>query len=146
MAYSENCPCVRLCLVLVHVHEISMSASSWTTQLSLSENSTVASISFLCWHWRYLIKIFSFVSESARDVIGRKIKISVKKKVKLETKGDKVDNKILVSTVEWLWLHMQRKNQYLRRHWFSSESILWTLSVPEDSHLIYFLTFFLLSW
>ncbi|PKU48881.1 leucine-rich repeat-containing protein 16a isoform x2 [Limosa lapponica baueri] len=33
--------------------------------------------------------------ESVRDVIGRKIKISVKKKVKLETKGDKVDNKIL---------------------------------------------------
>eukprot|EP00075_Anas_platyrhynchos_P016760 XP_027306013.1 F-actin-uncapping protein LRRC16A [Anas platyrhynchos] len=34
--------------------------------------------------------------ESARDVIGRKIKISVKKKVKLETKGDKVENKILI--------------------------------------------------
>ncbi|XP_048145194.1 F-actin-uncapping protein LRRC16A isoform X5 [Corvus hawaiiensis] len=34
--------------------------------------------------------------ESVRDVIGRKIKISVKKKVKLETKGDKVDNRILV--------------------------------------------------
>ncbi|XP_057270765.1 F-actin-uncapping protein LRRC16A isoform X6 [Pezoporus wallicus] len=34
--------------------------------------------------------------ESVRDVIGRKIKISVKKKVKLETKGDKVDNKVLV--------------------------------------------------
>lgn len=46
------------------------------------------------------MKIFSFVSESVRDVIGRKIKISVKKKVKLETKGDKVDNKILVSTIE----------------------------------------------
>lgn len=93
--------------------------------LSLSENPTVASLSFLCWHWRYLIKIFSFVSESVRDVIGRKIKISVKKKVKLETKGDKVDNKILVSTIEWLWLHMWRKSQYLfRRHKFSSGSIL----------------------
>ncbi|XP_019379392.1 PREDICTED: F-actin-uncapping protein LRRC16A isoform X3 [Gavialis gangeticus] len=34
--------------------------------------------------------------ESIKDVIGRKIKISVKKKVKLETKGDKVDNRILV--------------------------------------------------
>ncbi|XP_054020448.1 F-actin-uncapping protein LRRC16A isoform X1 [Dryobates pubescens] len=34
--------------------------------------------------------------ESVRDVIGRKIKISVKKKVKLEIKGDKVDNRILV--------------------------------------------------
>lgn len=46
-----------------------------------------------------LIKVFSIISESIKDVIGRKIKISVKKKVKLETKGDKVDNKILVSTV-----------------------------------------------
>lgn len=46
----------------------------------------------------FFIKVFSFIAESVRDVIGRKIKISVKKKVKLETKGDKVDNKILVST------------------------------------------------
>ncbi|KAH1177733.1 hypothetical protein KIL84_011435 [Mauremys mutica] len=37
--------------------------------------------------------------ESIKDVIGRKIKISVKKKVKLETKGDKVDNKILVEDI-----------------------------------------------
>nr|XP_020637245.1 F-actin-uncapping protein LRRC16A isoform X1 [Pogona vitticeps] len=36
--------------------------------------------------------------ESVKDVIGRKIKISVKKKVKLEIKNDKVDNKILVLT------------------------------------------------
>ncbi|KAJ7338590.1 hypothetical protein JRQ81_012492, partial [Phrynocephalus forsythii] len=36
--------------------------------------------------------------ESVKDVIGRKIKISVKKRVKLEIKNDKVDNKILVLT------------------------------------------------
>lgn len=56
-----------------------------------------------------------FLSESIRDVIGRKIKISVKKKVKLETKGDKVDNKILVSTVDWfnLWSKIQHLS---RRH------------------------------
>uniref|UniRef100_A0A8C4XMJ4 Capping protein regulator and myosin 1 linker 1 n=1 Tax=Falco tinnunculus TaxID=100819 RepID=A0A8C4XMJ4_FALTI len=41
-------------------------------------------------------KVEAAGGESVRDVIGRKIKISVKKKVKLETKGDKVDNKILV--------------------------------------------------
>lgn len=41
--------------------------------------------------------------ESIRDVIGRKIKISVKKKVKLETKGDKVDNKILVDLTALPW-------------------------------------------
>ncbi|XP_011818201.1 PREDICTED: leucine-rich repeat-containing protein 16A isoform X2 [Colobus angolensis palliatus] len=36
--------------------------------------------------------------ESIKDVIGRKIKISVRKKVKLEVKGDKVENKVLVLT------------------------------------------------
>ncbi|XP_053570791.1 F-actin-uncapping protein LRRC16A isoform X2 [Bombina bombina] len=36
--------------------------------------------------------------ESIRDVIGRKIKIAVRKKVKLEFKGDKVENKVLVLT------------------------------------------------
>ncbi|GAB1298011.1 F-actin-uncapping protein LRRC16A [Apodemus speciosus] len=36
--------------------------------------------------------------ESIKDVIGRKIKISVKKKVKLELKGDRVENKVLVLT------------------------------------------------
>ncbi|KAM9308890.1 F-actin-uncapping protein LRRC16A [Gastrophryne carolinensis] len=34
--------------------------------------------------------------ESIRDVIGRKIKIAVRKKVKLEIKGDKFENKVLV--------------------------------------------------
>ncbi|XP_072267686.1 F-actin-uncapping protein LRRC16A isoform X2 [Pyxicephalus adspersus] len=34
--------------------------------------------------------------ESIRDVIGRKIKIAVRKKVKLEVKGDKYENKVLV--------------------------------------------------
>ncbi|XP_055510316.1 F-actin-uncapping protein LRRC16A-like isoform X2 [Leucoraja erinacea] len=36
--------------------------------------------------------------ESIRDVIGRKVKIFLKKKVKLEIKGDKVENKVLVLT------------------------------------------------
>ncbi|XP_040611644.1 F-actin-uncapping protein LRRC16A isoform X6 [Mesocricetus auratus] len=36
--------------------------------------------------------------ESIKDVIGRKIKISVRKKVKLEAKGDRVENKVLVLT------------------------------------------------
>uniref|UniRef100_A0A8C0ZRD8 F-actin-uncapping protein LRRC16A n=1 Tax=Castor canadensis TaxID=51338 RepID=A0A8C0ZRD8_CASCN len=36
--------------------------------------------------------------ESIKDVIGRKIKIAMKKKVKLEVKGDKVENKVLVLT------------------------------------------------
>ena len=35
--------------------------------------------------------------ESIKDVLGRKIKITLKKKVKLEVKGDKVENRVLVS-------------------------------------------------
>ncbi|XP_045860345.1 F-actin-uncapping protein LRRC16A isoform X3 [Meles meles] len=38
------------------------------------------------------------LTESIKDVIGRKIKIAVTKKVKLEVKGDKVENKVLVLT------------------------------------------------
>ncbi|XP_039713023.1 F-actin-uncapping protein LRRC16A isoform X4 [Pteropus medius] len=35
------------------------------------------------------------LSENIKDVVGRKIKIGVKKKIKLEVKGDKVENKVL---------------------------------------------------
>ncbi|XP_027379873.1 F-actin-uncapping protein LRRC16A isoform X6 [Bos indicus x Bos taurus] len=36
--------------------------------------------------------------KSIKDVLGRKIKIALKKKVKLEVKGDKVENRVLVLT------------------------------------------------
>ncbi|XP_055276122.1 F-actin-uncapping protein LRRC16A-like [Moschus berezovskii] len=36
--------------------------------------------------------------ESIKDVLGRKIKIALKKKVKLEVKGDKFENRVLVLT------------------------------------------------
>lgn len=38
------------------------------------------------------------LTESIKDVIGRKVKVALKKKVKLEVKGDKVENKVLVLT------------------------------------------------
>ncbi|XP_036907294.1 F-actin-uncapping protein LRRC16A isoform X2 [Sturnira hondurensis] len=38
------------------------------------------------------------LTESIKDVIGRKIRIGVKKKVRLEVKGDKLENKVLVLT------------------------------------------------
>ncbi|KAM8782347.1 F-actin-uncapping protein LRRC16A isoform 2-T2 [Rhynchonycteris naso] len=38
------------------------------------------------------------LTESIKDVIGRKIKIALKKKIKLEVKGDKLENKVLVLT------------------------------------------------
>ncbi|KAM5300468.1 F-actin-uncapping protein LRRC16A isoform 2-T2 [Ctenodactylus gundi] len=38
------------------------------------------------------------LTESIKDVIGRKIKIAVKKKVKLEAKGDRIENRVLVLT------------------------------------------------
>ncbi|XP_037008924.2 F-actin-uncapping protein LRRC16A isoform X2 [Artibeus jamaicensis] len=38
------------------------------------------------------------LTESIKDVIGRKIRIGLKKKVRLEVKGDKLENKVLVLT------------------------------------------------
>ncbi|KAF6074113.1 capping protein regulator and myosin 1 linker 1 [Phyllostomus discolor] len=38
------------------------------------------------------------LTESVKDVLGRKLRIGVKKKVKLEVKGDKLENKVLVLT------------------------------------------------
>ncbi|KAM5294109.1 F-actin-uncapping protein LRRC16A isoform 2-T2 [Glossophaga mutica] len=38
------------------------------------------------------------LTESVKDAIGRKIRIGVKKQVKLEVKGDKLENKVLVLT------------------------------------------------
>jgi hypothetical protein len=35
--------------------------------------------------------------ESVKDAVGRKMRLSVKKRVKLEIKGDKVENRVLVS-------------------------------------------------
>lgn len=51
-------------------------------------------------------------------MIGRKIKISVKKKVKLEVKGDRVENKVLVSD----WRHLGAEEVSappFPLHWFS---------------------------
>uniref|UniRef100_A0A3Q3WG84 Uncharacterized protein n=1 Tax=Mola mola TaxID=94237 RepID=A0A3Q3WG84_MOLML len=38
--------------------------------------------------------------ESVRDAVGRKVKLSLRKRVKLEIKGDKTENRVLVSQVE----------------------------------------------
>ncbi|XP_036198760.1 F-actin-uncapping protein LRRC16A isoform X4 [Myotis myotis] len=38
------------------------------------------------------------LTESIKDVLGRKVRIGLKKKVKLEGKGDKLENKVLVLT------------------------------------------------
>lgn len=42
----------------------------------------------------------SFFSESVRALLGRHTKILVKYMIKLETKGDKTENRVLVSTVK----------------------------------------------
>ena len=40
---------------------------------------------------------FLFLSvESVRDAIGRKVKLSLRRRVKLEIKGDKTENRVLV--------------------------------------------------
>ncbi|CAK6439125.1 unnamed protein product [Pipistrellus nathusii] len=38
------------------------------------------------------------LTESIKDVLGRKVRIALKKKVRLEVKGDKLENKVLVLT------------------------------------------------
>lgn len=38
-----------------------------------------------------------FCVESVRDAVGRKVKLSLRKRVKLEIKGDKTENRVLVS-------------------------------------------------
>lgn len=42
---------------------------------------------------------FSFFAESVKALLGRHTKILVKYVVKLETKGDKTENRVLVSTI-----------------------------------------------
>lgn len=44
-----------------------------------------------------MVTNLSLLAESVKDVLGRKVRIGLKKKVKLEVKGDKVENKVLVS-------------------------------------------------
>lgn len=40
-------------------------------------------------------------SESVRDAVGRKVKLSLRKRVKLEIKADKTENRVLVSRPCW---------------------------------------------
>lgn len=37
------------------------------------------------------------VAESVREAVGRRVKLTLKRKVQLEVKGDKVENRVLVS-------------------------------------------------
>lgn len=44
-----------------------------------------------------IVSIFQlFLLESLRDAVGRKIKLTLKKRLKLEVKGDKLENRVLV--------------------------------------------------
>uniref|UniRef100_A0A3Q1AWL1 CARMIL C-terminal domain-containing protein n=1 Tax=Amphiprion ocellaris TaxID=80972 RepID=A0A3Q1AWL1_AMPOC len=44
--------------------------------------------------------------ESVRDAVGRKVKLSLRKRVKLEIKGDKMENRVLVSSLCSLQLNV----------------------------------------
>lgn len=44
-----------------------------------------------------------------KDVLGRKIRIGLKKKVKLEVKGDKLENKVLVGAPVFQRKYLQTK-------------------------------------
>lgn len=53
---------------------------------------------------------FCFFAESVRDSVGRKVKLSLRKRVKLEVKGDKTENRVLVSHWQQLSQHSHAKN------------------------------------
>lgn len=40
---------------------------------------------------------FCVFVESVREAVGRRVKLTLRRKVQLEVKGDKVENKVLVS-------------------------------------------------
>lgn len=42
-------------------------------------------------------KCFSVVAESVKNVLGKHVKILERRAVRMETKGDKTENRILVS-------------------------------------------------
>lgn len=46
-----------------------------------------------------IIVVFCIFTESVKSVLGRHTKILVKYMVKLETKNDKTENRVLVSTI-----------------------------------------------
>lgn len=39
------------------------------------------------------------LAESVRDAVGRRVKLTLRRRVQLEVKGDKVENRVLVSSV-----------------------------------------------
>uniref|UniRef100_A0A3P9DIJ0 Capping protein regulator and myosin 1 linker 1 n=1 Tax=Maylandia zebra TaxID=106582 RepID=A0A3P9DIJ0_9CICH len=51
--------------------------------------------------------------ESVRDAVGRKVKLSLRKRVKLEIKGDKMENRVLVSQLLMLPNHVEHSFNYL---------------------------------
>lgn len=44
-----------------------------------------------------LVPALLSVVESVREAVGRRVKLTLRRKVQLEVKGDKVENRVLVS-------------------------------------------------
>lgn len=46
-----------------------------------------------------LVPALLSVVESVREAVGRRVKLTLRRKVQLEVKGDKVENRVLVSDI-----------------------------------------------
>lgn len=63
-------------------------------------------MSLLIYLTPYLTSSLLLCVESVRDAVGRKVKLSLRKRVKLEIKGDKMENRVLVSQLLMLPNHV----------------------------------------
>uniref|UniRef100_A0AAQ6A8L2 CARMIL C-terminal domain-containing protein n=1 Tax=Amphiprion ocellaris TaxID=80972 RepID=A0AAQ6A8L2_AMPOC len=55
---------------------------------------------------QHICEIIPSEAEDVRDAVGRKVKLSLRKRVKLEIKGDKMENRVLVSSLCSLQLNV----------------------------------------
>ena len=68
--------------------------------------------------YEYLLKALLYISESVKALLGKHVKILLKTVVKLETKADKTENRVLVSksiTIKDLHSSPSTDNRMFRR-------------------------------
>lgn len=56
------------------------------------------------------VLIFYILSDGISNVLGKKVKIIYKTLIRMESRGDKVDNRVLVSILNTFCLHRQSQN------------------------------------
>ena len=71
--------------------------------------------------------LFHLSVESVRDAIGRKVKLSLRRRVKLEIKGDKTENRVLVGWPLPYWLALSLLSQSV---WLLSACLSFEFASP----------------